>query len=159
MFKTNSKEEIVYHHKSGILKFKFPYLNTSKVADEKTNEIAMDYSNVEIHITNNELNDQSLVTVFLIEAEGSYSVTNFVEHIATDIRNTYIKPMFFNYQDISKQLSNKIKWIQVDYYPELGALEVEMSWDEKRQRFNSPAWNKCDNAAILDYISTKKEKY
>ncbi|PGT79610.1 hypothetical protein COD11_22495 [Bacillus sp. AFS040349] len=85
----------------------------------------VDYSNV--HITNDELNDQSIVTVFLIEVEGSYSVTNFIEHIAIDIRNTYIKPMFFNYQDISKHLSNKIKWVQVDYYPELGALEVEMS--------------------------------
>ncbi|MFD2216400.1 hypothetical protein [Metabacillus endolithicus] len=159
MFSKNSTVKIVYSYKSGILKFKFPYLNTNKIADEKTNEIAMDYCNVEIHMTKNELNDQRMVTVFLIEAKESYSVTNFVEHIATNIRNTYIKPMFVNYEEISEYLTNDIKWIQVDYYPELGAMEVDMHWDEKRHRYNSPAWNTCDEAAILDYIGTKKEKY
>ncbi len=95
-----------------------------------------------------------IVIITALEENSGISIMNCYERIATEIY----------YQHLSEIKVNNIIWIERVLYPnndpenQEAFFQVDLTWDEQLQCFNSPQWQPC-NQEILSSIETLHAEY
>lgn len=148
LFKGKEAKGHWYH--PGIYKFKLPFLNHTYLVKDESELVPVYYCNIEIIVGNDKDLSNGIVATVIIEAINekgvNIGVTNYIEHIATTVKKSFLDAIFHSgsYGD-HKLEHHEIRWIE--RYPEeytpgvtLRDSEVKMVWDDQYLSYIKPEW-------------------
>ena len=92
-----------------------------------------------------EIKGNVIVVITALEENSDISITNFYEHIATQVYDEHL-------QEIE---TNNIIWIEqiIHQKREKAFFQVDLIWHKDLRFFYSPQWNPCDEE-IISFIKT-----
>jgi len=102
---------------------------------------------VEMHIGGQEnLNDGLIASVIISAKKGGVGTTNYIEDIATLVKNGYIDNVV-----IPKHgpIHDRIRWVERNYYPNENFDIVTLDWNSKEERYQNPKWKPLQEDWIL----------
>jgi hypothetical protein len=146
MFKKKTDTLINVHFYPGIYKFELPYLANYNVPDDK-GIVPVYNCDVEIHIGDQrDLDNKYLASVFISAKKGGVGTTNFIEDLATKIQKMFIDELT---HPENGPIHKHIRWIERNFYPNENYKLVNLTWDEKAQKYYNPQWHQIDD---MDWI-------
>ncbi|MBA4550594.1 hypothetical protein H1043_02255 [Thermoactinomyces vulgaris] len=134
-------QESTYYH-PGVYRFYWPFVSPDLLKDN--DHIQFWYYDVEIHVgRSDDMKEGKLLTVII--KSSTLGVTNYIESIATQIRNNFFPKLFSQYQANKKYLNeDTIRWLEVNFEtlnPNRWN-EVVLEWDHRLEQYQSPTWKK-----------------
>jgi hypothetical protein len=92
-----------------------------------------------------EVNGNVIVVITALKENSDVSITNFYEHIATEVYDDHL-------QEIK---TSNIIWIEQIIHQKRKSkfFQVDLIWHEDLRFFYSPQWNPCDEK-IIAFIKT-----
>lgn len=115
------------------------------------------------------MKEGKLLTVII--KSSTLGVTNYIESIATQIRNNFFPKLFSQYQANKKYLNeDTIRWLEVNFEtlnPNRWN-EVVLEWDHRLEQYQSPTWKKINTGAwyfvqyqskLLDWVNAALKSF
>ena len=87
-----------------------------------------------------EINGETIVVITALGENSDISIASFYEKIATQVY----------YEHLQEIEINKIIWVEqiIQKKKKKSFFQVDLSWDESLQFFQSPQWSPCDEEII-----------
>lgn len=133
-----------YHFHKGIYKFNYPYLRNDLVAIDN-GLIPIDTCNVEIHVGDQRDLDQGVLISVIIETlENTVGVKQYIEDIATSIKQAYIDYKIVTNKNVEDTVK-VIRFIEKEYFPKEAFKLVTFDYERDSNSYNNPKWQSITN--------------